>query len=69
MSRSPDRAEVLHIIEETGVVAVIRLASAEPLFRVAEAIAAGGVRVIEFTMTTPNALEVLAEVSAAPGAS
>jgi 2-dehydro-3-deoxyphosphogluconate aldolase/(4S)-4-hydroxy-2-oxoglutarate aldolase len=69
MSRSPDRTEVLRIIEETGVVAVIRLASAEPLLRVAEAIAAGGVRVIEFTMTTPNALEVLAEVSAAPGAS
>ncbi len=69
MSRDQGKEEVLRVIAETGVVAVIRLASAEPLLQVAEAIAAGGVRVIEFTMTTPNALEVLAKVSSAPGAS
>lgn len=69
MSRNPGKEEILRVIEETGVVAVIRLASAEPLLRAAEAVAAGGVRVIEFTMTTPRALEVLAGASAAPGAS
>ncbi|MGQ9517798.1 MAG: bifunctional 4-hydroxy-2-oxoglutarate aldolase/2-dehydro-3-deoxy-phosphogluconate aldolase, partial [Anaerolineae bacterium] len=57
----------LKTIEETGVVAVIRLASAEPLRRTAEAIAAGGIRIIEFTMTTPRALEVLAEAAGASG--
>lgn len=68
MSCDQGKEEVLRVIAETGVVAVIRLASVEPLLQVAEAIAAGGVRVIEFTMTTPNALEVLARVSGVPSA-
>lgn len=68
MAQTPNKQEVLRVIEETGVVAVIRLASAGPLRRTAEAIAAGGIRVIEFTMTTPRALEVLAEAAGTLGA-
>lgn len=52
---------------ETGVVAIVRLDSAEHLLRVADAIAAGGVRHIEFTMTTPGALDTLAKVTARYG--
>jgi 2-dehydro-3-deoxyphosphogluconate aldolase/(4S)-4-hydroxy-2-oxoglutarate aldolase len=48
-------------IVDGGVVAIIRLDSAQGLVDVAGAIAAGGVTTIEFTMTTPCALEVLAK--------
>jgi 2-dehydro-3-deoxyphosphogluconate aldolase/(4S)-4-hydroxy-2-oxoglutarate aldolase len=58
---------VLDGLLETGVVAIVRLDSSESLVRVAEAIAAGGVRHIEFTMTTPGALRTLEEVTARYG--
>ena len=51
--------EVLGRITGTGVVAIVRLDSADALERVADAIQAGGVDVIEFTMTTPGALGIL----------
>ena len=57
------RLEVLGGLLETGVVAIVRLDSAASLQRVAEAIAAGGVRHIEFTMTTPGALRTLEEAT------
>lgn len=58
---------VLDGLLETGVVAIVRMDSSESLVRVAEAIAAGGVRHIEFTMTTPGALRTLEEVTARYG--
>ncbi|MBC7236773.1 MAG: bifunctional 4-hydroxy-2-oxoglutarate aldolase/2-dehydro-3-deoxy-phosphogluconate aldolase [Chloroflexi bacterium] len=58
------RQEILQGILETGVVAIVRLDSSESLIRVAEAIAEGGVRHIEFTMTTPAALQTLEKVTA-----
>jgi len=62
-----DRTELLNDIVETGVVAIVRLSSSENLLRVAEAIVSGGVRHIEFTMTTPGALQTLESVSARLG--
>jgi 2-dehydro-3-deoxyphosphogluconate aldolase/(4S)-4-hydroxy-2-oxoglutarate aldolase len=47
-------------IEESGIIAIVRFNRPEDLVKVAHAIAEGGVKVIEFTMTTPNALEILA---------
>ncbi|MCD6519311.1 MAG: bifunctional 4-hydroxy-2-oxoglutarate aldolase/2-dehydro-3-deoxy-phosphogluconate aldolase [Anaerolineae bacterium] len=58
-----DKLALLQGMLDTGVVAIVRLSSSESLIRVAEAIAAGGVRYIEFTMTTPGALKTLEEVS------
>jgi 2-dehydro-3-deoxyphosphogluconate aldolase / (4S)-4-hydroxy-2-oxoglutarate aldolase len=58
-----DKIEMLRGMIDTGVVAIVRLNSSESLTRVAEAIAEGGVRYIEFTMTTPGALEVLGKVT------
>lgn len=58
------RNELLQDIVNAGTVAIVRLSSSEHLMRVAEAVARGGVRHIEFTMTTPGALEMLREVSA-----
>jgi 2-dehydro-3-deoxyphosphogluconate aldolase / (4S)-4-hydroxy-2-oxoglutarate aldolase len=56
--------EDLRRIEACGVVAVVRLRDAAPLLQVAEALQAGGIDAIEFTMTTPGALAVIAEVTA-----
>ncbi|MBN2328833.1 MAG: bifunctional 4-hydroxy-2-oxoglutarate aldolase/2-dehydro-3-deoxy-phosphogluconate aldolase [Candidatus Omnitrophica bacterium] len=53
----------IHIILETGIVAVIRAQSSEQLVDVAKALRDGGVKAIEVTMTTPNALEVINTVS------
>jgi len=50
----------LRVIEETGVIAIVRFDRSEDLIQVARAIAGGGVKAIEFTMTTPNALEIIA---------
>jgi len=58
-----DRPEILERILKTGVTAVMRAKSSEHLMSVADAIKAGGVECIEVTMTTPNALQVIAEVS------
>ena len=58
-----DKIDMLKGMVDTGVVAIVRLNSSESLTRVAEAIAEGGVRYIEFTMTTPGALEVLGKVT------
>lgn len=58
-----DRRMALERILETGVVAVVRLQSSDRLLQVAEAIAAGGVTAIEFTMTTPGAIDTLARAS------
>ena len=48
---------------DSGVVAIVRANSSAELMNVAEAIKRGGVNVIEITMTTPNALEVIRDVS------
>lgn len=58
-----NRLETLDRILGTGVVAVVRLHSSDRLLQVARAIAAGGVTAIEFTMTTPGAIETLARAS------
>ncbi|HLC04511.1 MAG TPA: bifunctional 4-hydroxy-2-oxoglutarate aldolase/2-dehydro-3-deoxy-phosphogluconate aldolase [Anaerolineales bacterium] len=46
-------------IEEGGVIAIVRFDRSEELIQVARAVRAGGVRAIEFTMTTPNALSII----------
>jgi 2-dehydro-3-deoxyphosphogluconate aldolase/(4S)-4-hydroxy-2-oxoglutarate aldolase len=58
MSRETDLQRVLDL----GIVAIIRSPSGDQLVTVAEALLAGGIDVIEITLTVPNALEVLAAV-------
>ncbi|MCP5097874.1 MAG: bifunctional 4-hydroxy-2-oxoglutarate aldolase/2-dehydro-3-deoxy-phosphogluconate aldolase [Chloroflexi bacterium] len=53
------RYEKLTIIRDTGVIAIMRAASSDQLITAADAIKAGGVKVIEVTMTTPGALDVI----------
>ena len=57
------RQEVLRRIEEVGVVPVVRASSAEEAMQVIEAIRAGGVSVLEITMTVPRAVRVIEQVA------
>ncbi|HSO14232.1 MAG TPA: bifunctional 4-hydroxy-2-oxoglutarate aldolase/2-dehydro-3-deoxy-phosphogluconate aldolase [Anaerolineales bacterium] len=52
-----------HLLAEKAV-AIVRLDSGEQLVRVAEALKAGGITVIEFTFSTPGALDMVKEASA-----
>lgn len=54
-------------MERTGLIAIVRLDSSGELVKAAKAIAAGGVSVIEFTMTTPGALRTIEESSKSLG--
>jgi 2-dehydro-3-deoxyphosphogluconate aldolase/(4S)-4-hydroxy-2-oxoglutarate aldolase len=61
------RAGVVRAIEAIGVVAVVRLDDAAAGAEVARALADGGVKAIEVTMTVPNAVRLIAELSASLG--
>ena len=50
-------------IERLGVVAVIRLQDPTRLRAVVDALAAGGIRALEVTMTVPGAIELIAEIA------
>jgi 2-dehydro-3-deoxyphosphogluconate aldolase / (4S)-4-hydroxy-2-oxoglutarate aldolase len=57
----------LRRILDSGIVAVVRTHSSNQLVEVAQALADGGVTVVEITMSVPNALEVVREVRQALG--
>jgi 2-dehydro-3-deoxyphosphogluconate aldolase/(4S)-4-hydroxy-2-oxoglutarate aldolase len=57
------RADITNAIEALGVVAVIRLQDPARLRAVIDAIAAGGVRAVEVTMTVPRAVEMIRELA------
>jgi 2-dehydro-3-deoxyphosphogluconate aldolase / (4S)-4-hydroxy-2-oxoglutarate aldolase len=63
----PDRVTTLADLSQVGVIAVIRADSGEQLVNVCRALAKGGVRACEITMTTPGALEAIAAASRALG--
>ncbi|MFY9528307.1 MAG: bifunctional 4-hydroxy-2-oxoglutarate aldolase/2-dehydro-3-deoxy-phosphogluconate aldolase [Candidatus Acidiferrales bacterium] len=54
--------DVLRQIGKIGIVPVVRAASLEEANRAVEAICAGGIPVVEITMTVPNAIAVIREV-------
>ena len=58
-----NKTEKVGLIRETGVIAIMRAQSSEQLIAAADAIRAGGVRVIEVTMTTPGALDVIEQAA------
>jgi 2-dehydro-3-deoxyphosphogluconate aldolase / (4S)-4-hydroxy-2-oxoglutarate aldolase len=55
--------EVILRIGEIGIVPVVRAASVDEATRAVEAICAGGIPVVEITMTVPNAVSVIREVA------
>jgi 2-dehydro-3-deoxyphosphogluconate aldolase/(4S)-4-hydroxy-2-oxoglutarate aldolase len=58
-----DKQQVMARIRDVGVVPVIRAESADEAARVIDAIRAGGVSVLEITMTVPGAVGLIAEVA------
>ena len=56
--------EVLTALRSSGVVAVIRTENPTDLVAVARALADGGVKFVEITMTVPGALEIIRDAVA-----
>jgi 2-dehydro-3-deoxyphosphogluconate aldolase / (4S)-4-hydroxy-2-oxoglutarate aldolase len=63
------RLDAVQRMISCGVVAIVRMDDAAGLGQVAHAIKEGGVDVIEFTMTTPGALDIIAKSTAEFGSS
>lgn len=57
------RDEALAFLLEHKVVAVVRMTDPEKLRRAVEAVAAGGVRAVEITMTVPGAVEIIRDLA------
>ena len=57
------KEEVLKAMAEIGLVPVLRASSVEKALALAEAIAAGGVTVLEITMTVPGAITVMRKLA------
>lgn len=57
------KADILKQIEELGLVPVVRASSSDEAMQVIEAIKAGGVNVLEITMTVPGAVRVIEKVA------
>jgi len=62
-----DRLHILQTLESTGVIAVIRVNKADMLNYIVDALLEGGVKALEITMTTPNAIEIIHQISQAVG--
>ena len=58
-----EKAAVLKSLKEIGLVPVLRAESVEKALALAEAIAAGGVTVLEITMTVPGAIQVMRKLA------
>ncbi len=56
------RTDIVNTIEELGLIPVVRAASADEAMRAIDAIKAGGISVLEITMTVPGAVGVIEEV-------
>ena len=63
--KAMNHQETLDKLLKEGIVAVIRMADRGKVVRVAKAIADGGVKCLEVTMTVPGAIEVIAELTSA----
>lgn len=57
-----DKTKTVQQIEEIGLVPVVRASSADEAMQVIDAIKAGGVNVLEITMTVPGAIRVIERV-------
>lgn len=58
-----DKKKIVEQLESLGLVPVVRASSADEAMQVIEAIKAGGVNVLEITMTVPGAVRVIEKVA------
>jgi 2-dehydro-3-deoxyphosphogluconate aldolase/(4S)-4-hydroxy-2-oxoglutarate aldolase len=61
-SKSMTKSEIIQRIRDVGVIPIVRASSAEEAVRVVEAISAGGVSLLEITMTVPGAVQVIEQL-------
>src|SRR6476646_3813069 len=57
------KSEIISLLTNPGIIAVVRAPSAEQVVPLSEALLAGGVIAIEITMTTPNAIDAIRNAS------
>ena len=57
------REEIKQRVIEIGIVPVVRAASAKQALMAAEAVCAGGIPIVEVTMTVPGAVEVIGQLA------
>ncbi len=57
------RDEVRARIEEIGIIPIVRVATAEEAFFAAEAVACGGIPIVEMAMTVQGAADVISELA------
>jgi 2-dehydro-3-deoxyphosphogluconate aldolase/(4S)-4-hydroxy-2-oxoglutarate aldolase len=57
-----NKSEIIQRIRGVGVIPVVRAASAEEAIEVVEAIKAGGISLLEITMTVPGAVQVIEQL-------
>ena len=55
------KSNIISLLTDPGIIAVVRAQQAAQVLPLSEALIAGGVKVIEITMTTPNALAAIRE--------
>ena len=63
-----NKSDVIQRIRDVGLIPVVRAESAQHAMRAVEAIKAGGVSVLEVTMTVPGAIGVIEQLAKAFGA-
>ena len=58
-----ERQRILNILTSSGVIAVIRLSEDKKIDYIISALSEGGVKSLEITMTTPNAIDIIKDIS------
>jgi 2-dehydro-3-deoxyphosphogluconate aldolase / (4S)-4-hydroxy-2-oxoglutarate aldolase len=61
------KSDIISLLTNPGIIAIVRTQQAAQVAPLVEALLAGGIRAIEITMTTPNALAAIREASEKAG--
>lgn len=62
-----NRTEILSEILSSGIVAILRVKESDKVLPASKSILAGGLKIIEVALNTPNAIECIAEISKLEG--
>jgi 2-dehydro-3-deoxyphosphogluconate aldolase / (4S)-4-hydroxy-2-oxoglutarate aldolase len=57
------KADIIDALLKPGIIAVVRALSADQVIPLAEALVSGGVRAVEITMTTPDAIQAISHAA------
>jgi 2-dehydro-3-deoxyphosphogluconate aldolase / (4S)-4-hydroxy-2-oxoglutarate aldolase len=68
MSLAMTKEQIRKRIAEVGIVPVVRAATPQLALQAADAVRAGGIPIVEVTMTVPGAIDVIAQLAKSAGA-